>query len=73
MRNNKRRACKDNNFSEELGTRKEKVKKSSKEELSFSQSRKEDLQGLVKDGTFEVTKEKEIAASTRVLGSRFAD
>ena len=59
----------------DLGTeaRKVKVKKGSAEERAFKQSRKDELDGLLKDGTFKPVHESTIKGSKRIFGSRFID
>lgn len=48
------------------GTRKVKVKKGSSEERALAQSREEELQELVRDGTFELVNEAQIEGSPRI-------
>ena len=49
------------------------VKKGSKEEASFAPSKKKELEGLLKDGTFEPVLESTLDSSTRTFASRFVD
>lgn len=59
----------------DLGTtpRKVKVKKGSPEERAFAESRKRELDGLVKDGTFVPVPREEVPDGHRIFGSRFVD
>lgn len=59
----------------DLGTvpRKIKVKKGTPEERAFAESRKKDLYGLVKNGTFVPVPRSEVPEGHRVFGSRFVD
>lgn len=53
--------------------RKIQVKKGSKEEKAFSKSRKDELKGLITDGTFVPIHESKMYSSTRIFGSRIVD
>ena len=58
-----------------LGTvpRKVNVKRGSKEEEAFSQPRKDELSGLLRDGTFKPIRLTDIPTTARIFGSRFVD
>lgn len=49
------------------------VKKGSVEERAFAESRRYELEGLLKDGTFSPVAEIEVEVGTRIFGCRFID
>lgn len=53
--------------------RKVDVKRGSLEEKAFSASRKTELEGLLRDGTFKPTQLSDVPHSTRIFGCRFVD
>lgn len=54
-------------------SKKIKVKNRSIEELEFKESRKAEIDGFVKDGTFHPVEESKFKLNTRIFGSRFID
>lgn len=63
----------DDNFEIVNVARKEHAKKGSAEELAFEKSRKDELVGLMNDGTFIPIPQSNIRTPTRIIGSRFVD
>ena len=49
------------------------MKRGSKEEAAFAQPRRDELDGLLKDGTFVPVKLSNVPESSRIFGSRFVD
>ena len=69
------RIAEENNTYIDMGDipRKVTVLKDSKEEAAFATSRKAELEGLTKDGTFEPIHESKVPTTVRIFGSRFVD